>query len=440
MAEQLTGQRNVDEKPSLQDVPPPKTGQTEYDCVILGGGQAGLGVAGRLHTLGVSYVVLDKNARVGDSWRNRYRSARLHTIREHAHLPFERTFDAANYPNEFLTKDQLAKGYEAWVARHHINVWSGAEIISASWNEETCWWQVRLQREDSMVPETIMSRYFIYAAGVGCKIPKMPSFDNRASFEGVVMHSNDYQDASAWSGKRAVIIGSANTAHDVAEDMLAANVASVCIVQRSPTLIVNTKHYSAITRKIYNENIDTAIADQKISTSPSAVSRLVMLRGLEGMQRDDPDNFEDYERAGFKVDRDSDLLHALLVRRGGHYMDVGGMDNIATGKVSVWRTVTANLNRRLMANQVRVKYHPIPPKFSGSGLVFQDGEILDADVVVMATGFENEMNPEFSRLFGPKMAAQLEQTEGIDEEGEIKGLYKPTSRKFRACSHFLHPF
>lgn len=143
---------------------------------------------------------------------------------------------------------------------------------------------------------------------------------------------------------------------------------------------------------------------------------------------------------GFKVDRDSDLLHALLVRRGGHYMDVGGMKNIATGKVNFSQTVTANLDPRLMAKQVQVKSHALPPRFCDRGLIFQDGEVLDADVVVMATGFENEMNPEFSRLFGPDMAAQLEHTEGIDEEGEIKGLYKPTSRKSKACSHFLHSF
>lgn len=335
MAEQFLGQPDVDKMPVVHDSPPPQGDETHYDCVVLGGGQAGLGVGGRMQSLVISYVVLDKNTHVGDSWRNRYRSAKLHTIREHAHLPFERTFDATRYPNEFLTKDQLAEGYEAWISRYKINVWSGAEMISASWDEETKWWTLRIQCAKAGGPKEIWCRYLIFAAGVGCHTPKMPSLENRNAFKGVVMHSNDYRDASAWSGKRGVIIGSANTAHDVAEDMLAADMASVCMVQRSPTLIVNTRHYSAITEKVYNENLDTAVADRKISTSPSAVSRLMMIGGLEKMQRDDPDYFDDCEKAGFMVDRDNDLMHALLVRRGGHYMDVGNMSNISSGKVKI---------------------------------------------------------------------------------------------------------
>ena len=47
-----------------------------FDCVVVGGGQAGLATGGRLKALGVSYVVLDKNERVGDSWKLRYDCAK----------------------------------------------------------------------------------------------------------------------------------------------------------------------------------------------------------------------------------------------------------------------------------------------------------------------------------------------------------------------------
>jgi hypothetical protein len=55
----------------------------QFDCVVIGGGQAGLSVGGRLAALGVSYIVLEKNKGVGDNWRNRYRS----TKRELTPLP-----------------------------------------------------------------------------------------------------------------------------------------------------------------------------------------------------------------------------------------------------------------------------------------------------------------------------------------------------------------
>lgn len=64
-----------------------------YDCVIIGSGQAGLSSAGRLDAIGVtSYVILDRNEKIGDNWMNRYDSARLHVPREYSHLPFGRIF------------------------------------------------------------------------------------------------------------------------------------------------------------------------------------------------------------------------------------------------------------------------------------------------------------------------------------------------------------
>jgi hypothetical protein len=49
---------------------------TDFDCVIVGAGFAGLCLAGRLKALGVRSVTLERHARVGDNWRNRYDSAR----------------------------------------------------------------------------------------------------------------------------------------------------------------------------------------------------------------------------------------------------------------------------------------------------------------------------------------------------------------------------
>jgi hypothetical protein len=50
--------------------------QTSFLAVVIGGGQGGLSVGGRLQALGVSYVVLEKNKHVGDAWRMRYESAK----------------------------------------------------------------------------------------------------------------------------------------------------------------------------------------------------------------------------------------------------------------------------------------------------------------------------------------------------------------------------
>ncbi len=47
-----------------------------FECVVIGAGQAGLSVAGRLQSQGINYVLIEKNAEVGDSWKNRYKSTK----------------------------------------------------------------------------------------------------------------------------------------------------------------------------------------------------------------------------------------------------------------------------------------------------------------------------------------------------------------------------
>ena len=121
--EQLKGYGDVDTLQAQPDIangiPNGIEGSFEpFDCVIIGGGQAGLAVAGRLKALGLSYLVLDRNEQVGDSWMLRYDSVKLHTSREYAHLPFGRTFS----PDEpdFLPKQNLSAGYKRFADKFGI--------------------------------------------------------------------------------------------------------------------------------------------------------------------------------------------------------------------------------------------------------------------------------------------------------------------------------
>jgi len=77
--EQLQGQSNVDILDSADGNAKLTNGHNEgshFDCIVVGGGQAGLSQGGRLKALGISYVVLDEHEHVGDNWKLRYGSAR----------------------------------------------------------------------------------------------------------------------------------------------------------------------------------------------------------------------------------------------------------------------------------------------------------------------------------------------------------------------------
>ena len=62
--------------------------KTQPYCVIIGGGQGAIGLGARLRQLGVPTIIVEKNERPGDSWRNRYKSLCLHDPVWYDHLPY----------------------------------------------------------------------------------------------------------------------------------------------------------------------------------------------------------------------------------------------------------------------------------------------------------------------------------------------------------------
>lgn len=80
--EQLKGQLNVDELEPAKEKSQTNghAEPTHYDAIVIGGGMAGLSAGGRMKALGLSYVIVDKYAKVGDNWKTRYGSARCKLI------------------------------------------------------------------------------------------------------------------------------------------------------------------------------------------------------------------------------------------------------------------------------------------------------------------------------------------------------------------------
>jgi hypothetical protein len=101
-----------------------------------------------------------------------------------------------------------------------------------------------------------------------------------------------------------------------------------------------------------------------------------------------------------------DLYHCLFERFGGHYLDVGVSQKISQGLI-------------------KVKSDSALKGFTETGLVFEDGTSLDADVVVFATGFEGNMRLAAKDLVGEQVGEKLEDWWGVDSEGELRGAWKP---------------
>ncbi|KAF2099691.1 FAD/NAD(P)-binding domain-containing protein [Rhizodiscina lignyota] len=383
-----------------------------FDCVVIGAGHSGLSVAGRLKALGVSCVVFDKNKEVGDSWKLRYKSTRLHTIREYSHLPFDRTYPQDRY-QELLTKDELARGYQDWVSKYAVNVWMSTKLMSGSWDAKDALWTLEYERKGHR--DTIRCSYLVLAVGSGCQIPVYPSIANMESFKGAMMHSVDYYDASVWEGKRGIVIGSANTGHDVAKDMVEARLASVTMVQRSRTYVMPYEYYSRIQERTYNPSFSTELADMLSLSTAFPITRLMALVGVNSQAEQEPERFDALERAGFKLERYGDIIHHLYERSGKHYLDVGASAMISQGLI-------------------KMKSDALATRFTESGLQFDNDDVLPADVVVFATGFEGNLRKVVRELLGAEVADAIDDFWGVDEEGELRGSYRP-------CGHpalYLH--
>ncbi|PVH98865.1 dimethylaniline monooxygenase (N-oxide forming) [Periconia macrospinosa] len=381
-------------------------GSSTYDIyvVIIGGGQSGLGIGGRLQALGVPYVILEQHSSVGDAWKTRYASARLHTIREYSHLPFDRTF-GPSYP-EYLGKDDLAEGHRAWAAKYGINIWLSTTVDSGHWDNKTQTYTLNIRRMGK--ESQVTAKHVIIATGAGSHTPVMPMFPNREKYRGLVLHSAQYVSANEWKRKKGIVIGTANTGHDVASDMYDAGM-NTTMVQRNRTYVLPVEYIEDRYHALYNDKIPTEVSDRIMFSNPISIDRLTSAEVLHAMARAQPERWDALERAGFKVDPYGDIQEAILVRLGGHYIDVGTSAKISNGLI-------------------KVKSDSSITSYTEDGLLFADGTETKADVIVFATGFVGNLKQRAAQLFGDEVAERAGNFFGLDEEGEIVGAFKPTQQ------------
>lgn len=170
--------------------------------------------------------------------------------------------------------------------------------------------------------EIIKSRHFVLAVGGGGQVPEMPNLPGRENFKGIAMHSASYKNASEFKDKKAVIVGTGKTTHDVAEDMVRAGCTSTTMIQRGRTFMFPVEYYRKWADPIYNP-----------ARSLESILRAQSTHGTRVLASQQPERFDSLERAGFRVERYGDLWKLLSGRFGGFYQDVGASAKISAGSV-----------------------------------------------------------------------------------------------------------
>lgn len=199
-------------------------------------------------------------------------------------------------------------------------------------------------------------------------------------------------------------------AHDVAEDMVKESLASVTLIQRTPTIVLPWGFIAHTHNKEYNGIADLSESDQNQRGMPTIFSDLVGWLAFSTYASHNPELFKQLERKGFRVKLTSDMMKEIRERSGGHYLDVGCCQKIIDGSITV------------KGGEIEC--------YTPTGLKFTDGSTLDADVIVWATGFQTNIRQVAEKIVGPKVGALLEDYPRWNEEGEIPGFYRPQKRKF----------
>ncbi len=372
--------------------------------LVIGGGQSGLCIAARLKQLKVDTLIIDRETRIGDNWRKRYHALTLHNQVQVNHLPYMPF--PPNWPT-YIPKDKLANWFEAYVESLELNFWTETEFEGGSYDEKDGRWSVTLRRGDGS-KRVMHPRHVVLATGVS-GIPNIPDIPSLKNFTGKVMHSSRYDDGENWKGKRAIVIGTGNSGHDIAQDLYSSG-AEVALVQRSPTLIVSIEPSAQLVYAPYNEG--TLEDNDLIATSmPLKLARKSHAMVTEKSRELDDELLEGLARVGFKLDFGEDNTgwqFKYLTRGGGYYFNVGCSDLVVKGEIAL-------------------KQFSDIESFVAEGARMKDGETLRADLIVLATGYKRQ-EELVRKLFGEAVEKRVGTIWGFGEEQELRNMYTRTGQ------------
>jgi putative flavoprotein involved in K+ transport len=386
-------------------------------CVIVGASQGGLALGARLRQLDVPTITLDRLPRVGDAWRRRYKSLCLHDPVWYDHMPY------LPFPDHwpvFTPKDKLGDWLESYATLMELDCWTSSPCIAARWDDATQEWRVEVDREGTRV--TLRPKHLVLATGMS-GVPEIPRFPGAELFRGEQHHSSRHVSGEAYAGKQCVVVGSNNSAHDIAADLWEHG-ADVTMIQRSPTIVARSESLTRFASSLlYSEaalarGITTELADLMNAAVPFRLQPQRARLIYDQIRAHDREFYAALERSGFQLhfgDGDGGIPVAYARRGSGYYIDVGASQLIIDGEIK-------------LRSRVEIE------RLTERSVVLSDGSELPADLVVYATGF-GSMNGWAAELIGRDVADKVGKCWGLGSgtdkdpgpwEGELRNMWRPT--------------
>lgn len=353
-------------------------------------------------------VLVDRYARVGDSWRARYKSVKLNTPTFTDHYPF------LKYPEtwpRWLSRDPVADFMEHYSQIMGLDVQTSTSVTSVE-RDEKGGFLVQLQGPDGAY--TLNPQHLVLATGVYSDETIAPEFPGQELFKGEIYHSSKHTSADSVPDlhtKKIVVIGASTSGHDVSQDFASHGAKDVTMVQRHPIFSLSAEAWETLQLGLWNmDGITTEEADLVGNSIPLAVARTMSIGLTRAMADFDKDMLEGLKKAGLVLRTGEDgygLADHQLIKGGHYYINQGANEMIVDGRIKI----------RQCEEGVR--------GFSEHGVTLADGTHLEADIVVLATGYKQNVHT-VRRLLGDEASTLVEGFGDLDGEQERAGWWRPT--------------
>lgn len=228
----------------------------QESVVIIGAGFSGLAAAYELKQRGIAAKILDAADRVGSSWRGRHEALCLNTHRKHSSQtglampksfgPYPSRTDYISYLEEYT--DFLGLPIDWNVTSERVD-----QLPDGTWRVTT-------------TTGDIIAENVVIATGPD-KVPFMPDWAGRETFEGELIHAAQFTQAEDYAGKKVLIVGAGNSGFDIGNHLVTADTSGWMSVRGgawvTPRYVLGIPaHLFAV----WNRNLPMAMQDKTVAT------------------------------------------------------------------------------------------------------------------------------------------------------------------------------
>lgn len=341
-----------------------------FDVIIVGAGLSGIGCAHHLvqQCPDVKFAILDAKDKFGGTWdTHRYPGVRCdsdfsvygYSFKPWLGKPIATGEEILTYLKEVIDQNKLAPRMRF---KHRIQ--------SAKWSSENHHWTLEIVRGDSGEKVQFTANFLWMCQGYFRQEEGYtPKWEGMESFKGQIVHPQTWPQDLVYKNKRVVVIGSGATAATLIPSM-AADCEHITMLQRSPTFFATKRNANDLAIMLRDLKIDASWIHEIVRRKIFHDNAIFVKRTVtepEIVKRDLIENVRKNLSADIDVAKHFTPRYRPYQQRIAFVPDADLFQSINSGKASV---ETDEIER-----------------FVPEGILLKSGKILNADIVVTATGF-----------------------------------------------------